>query len=170
MLTNNLAYVLALNGEVNEAESLMSNPHLYDSSTPIDSLVCHIATKGLIEFRRKHSDEGRRLYTEAINLANERCDDKTLVRKAILNYLREEIIANGCTTSDIEPIITQINPGNDREMCQLQTDVISEMENKSKDRIFFKFLLLILLVSNQKFSCYIKTLNIKINFYIEIGQ
>ena len=133
MLTNNLAYVLALNGEVDEAESLMSNPHLYDASTPIDSLVCHIATKGLIEFRKKHSDEGRRLYTEAINLANERCDDKTLVRKAILNYLREEIIANGCATSDIEPIITQINPGNDREMCQLQTDVISEME-KQKQR------------------------------------
>ena len=93
MLTNNLAYVLALNDKVDEAESLMSNPHLYDQNLPIDSLACHIATKGLIEFRKKHNDEGRRLYLEAINLANERSNDKTLVRKAILNYLREELIA-----------------------------------------------------------------------------
>lgn len=127
MLLNNLAYVLALNGQLDEAETIMSKPLMLDSSLEIDSRVCHTATKGLIDFRKGNKVEGRRKYLEAIELANTKSGDRALVHKAILNYLREELVAETCSQSDVENIIAKIDPGLDREMIQLKNDVLNEI-------------------------------------------
>jgi len=129
ILLNNLAYVMALGGDANEAIPIIENPAFNDASLPIDSIICHIATTGLINFRTGNIEHGRELYLEAINLAKEKGSDAHLINKAILNYLREEIIAKSCSLQDIQNILEKINPVNDKEMEQLKFDVIAEGEN-----------------------------------------
>ena len=122
MLLNNLAYVLALKGETAQAESIMAMPFMFDSSLDINSLICHTATVGLIAFRKGQVEEGLNQYMAAINMAKEQCNDNDILHRAILNFLREALIAKVCSISDALTIIENINTS-DREIVQLKIDV-----------------------------------------------
>jgi len=91
-IINNLAYALALENKLDEAEEYLGK---IVSSSNIDQTanVCLSATKGLIAFRRGNQKKGRTLYFESI----EKTDDMKnnyLKGLAMLNYVREEILNN----------------------------------------------------------------------------
>ena len=89
-LLNNIAYYYALENNHEEANRYMGridNKLVGD----IDG-VCITATKGLIKFREKNFEDGRKLYIRAIESTSV-SNNKELKYKAILNYSREEIMA-----------------------------------------------------------------------------
>lgn len=131
ILLNNLAYVYALNGQIEEAERIVSRiPSLqYGAST--DATICHTATNGLIQFRKGKIEEGRRLYLEAITKAKEYAIDRTLLNKAILNYLREELVAQTCSATDAIEILSKLDTEQDKEMSRLREDVVEEIKKHS---------------------------------------
>lgn len=122
MLLNNLAYVLALKGETAQAESIMDKPFMFDNALELRSLICHTATVGLIAFRKGEIEKGINKYLAAINLAKEQCEDKDILYRATLNFLREALIAKVCSINDALAIIDNINTP-DREILQLKMDV-----------------------------------------------
>lgn len=122
MLLNNLAYVLALKGETAQAESIMDKPFMFDNTLDTNSLICHTATVGLIAFRKGEIEKGINKYLAAINLAKEQCEDKDILYRATLNFLREALIARVCSINDALAIIDNINTP-DREILQLKMDV-----------------------------------------------
>lgn len=87
-LANNLAYALALDGRVEEAEMEINkvNKKYYRPSLATD--ICIQATKGLIEFKKKNIETGIALYHEAIQSAKS-LNDPQLVYSALLNFSRE---------------------------------------------------------------------------------
>lgn len=91
-LLNNIAYSLALLNEIKEAESYLEKVNI-ETVEDSDLKVCLMATKGLIEFRKKNVKEGRQLYLKAIERTKGDKQPK-LHQLAILNYAREEIIAD----------------------------------------------------------------------------
>lgn len=88
ILLNNLAFSLASTNQVDEAEKAL--PEV----SPGDQIGkgTLYATKGLIEFRRGHRDEGRRLYAEAIETFN-RPEMSKMRALAAVFLAREELFA-----------------------------------------------------------------------------
>lgn len=139
ILLNNLAYVNALNGQIEEAERAMSQIYSLASGNSSDAEICLTATNGLIQFRKGHIEEGRKLYLDAITRAKESSTDKTLINKAILNYLREELVARSCSGSDVLEILTKLDAEQDKEMSRLRDDVLEEIQKQSKTAIVNPF-------------------------------
>lgn len=139
ILLNNLAYVNALNGQIEEAERAMSRIDSLTSGNSTDAEICHTATNGLIQFRKGHIEEGRKLYLDAITRAKESSTDKTLINKAILNYLREELVARSCSGADALEILTKLDAEQDKEMSRLRDDVLEEIQKQSKTEIINPF-------------------------------
>jgi Flp pilus assembly protein TadD len=69
MLLNNLAFVQACQGKLQEAKNAISRIVL--SSTPIESQAAVLATKGLILFREGDIEGGRNGYRAAMAFADE---------------------------------------------------------------------------------------------------
>ena len=134
MLLNNLAYVLALKGETNEASSIMDKPFMFDSSLDINSIICHTATKGLISFRKGNTEDGTKKYMEAINLAKEKSKDKDIINRAILNFLREGARSKIVSKKQIEGILNNLK-FEDIEMDQLKEDVEVEIEKTPETEV-----------------------------------
>ena len=133
-LLNNLAYTLALDGKLDEADAKIEQVgRLGKSEIGIDTNVCLIATKGLVAFRRKNINVGRLLYQEAINRARD-LDDNELIWNAALNYLREEMIATGELPS--EEIINEVKNiqanSNQKYITALKEDVMALWEKNKK--------------------------------------
>lgn len=138
-ILNNLAYVNALNGDINSAELFIERLSKSNVDISSDAEICHIATKGLLQFRKGNIDEGRKLYLEAIKSAKENAMDRTLINKAILNYLREELVAHTCYTSDVFDILSKLDTEQDKEMSRLRDDVIEEANKQSESSIINPF-------------------------------
>lgn len=139
VLLNNLAYVNALNGQIEEAERAMSRIYSLASGSSSDAEICHTATNGLIQFRKGNIEEGRKLYLDAITRARESSTDKTLINKAILNYLREELVARSCSGTDVYEILAKLDTEQDKEMSRLRDDVLEEIQKQSKTDIINPF-------------------------------
>lgn len=92
LLVNNYAYALALDGEPDEALNVLDGLPL---STVDDhnAKVWLTATRGLAYFRAGRILEGRLKYAEAMEAA-QRIGDPSASHLAILNYVREELIAD----------------------------------------------------------------------------
>ncbi len=90
-MLNNIAYYLALDNKTKEASIYLKKINL---SSEVNKLteICLTATKGLIHFREKEFDEGRNAYLSAIEKAKTE-NDRHYIWTAILNYAREEILA-----------------------------------------------------------------------------
>lgn len=91
VLRNNLAFVLASKSmpEAAEKEFTLINR----SDLPLNERIVTTATEGLIKFRSGVYKEGRRLYREAIKIANEN-NEPGYALKALAYLAREEMIAN----------------------------------------------------------------------------
>lgn len=105
---NNLAYTYALDGKLNEANEII---HRINKVSDIDEKthICLTATRGLIAYREKRIEEGRTLYLEAIKAANNIVEDPTYNWNAILNFIREEILATNIIPSDVDTVLAQIH-------------------------------------------------------------
>ena len=126
-LLNNLAYAYALNGQTDEAsQKIEEAKRLPADLRPADVRVCLKATAGLVEYRKKNPEEGKRLYTEAIQQADQELADKELGRKAALNFMREEIKANPSFDTSLLEILNKI-PDDNKETKQLKEDVRKEL-------------------------------------------
>ena len=127
---NNLAYVLGLSDRIDEAEQVLSqiNFKKYDKENNTNG-ICLLATCGLLAYRRKNVEEGRKLYNMAISAANKR-KDKNLAAKARLNMIREEIHNiedyNESILNEMESLSTE----NKVETEQLKKDIRDEIKKK----------------------------------------
>jgi tetratricopeptide (TPR) repeat protein len=89
-LTNNLAFALANQDKIAEAEKVLATVHPEDADD--GSRVTLLATNGLVMFRKGVLQEGRMLYLKAMNLAKQKGLTKFEALASI--YLaREEILA-----------------------------------------------------------------------------
>lgn len=130
-MLNNIAYYLALNNRTNDAMSYLDKVDFQKTSKSIE--ICLEATYGLVCFREKRYEEGRGAYLKAIEQTTIE-KNKYLNWIAILNYAREEILAQ---TDYIEPVmrlVTQIpeNEDNDISIKKLRSEVLELYEKASK--------------------------------------
>jgi tetratricopeptide (TPR) repeat protein len=129
-IINNLAYVYALNDDYLSADVLMKQSCM-NSVTSQDSIICHTATRGLIEFRKGNIELGNKLYTKAIIDAKDIAKDRILAYKAILNYLRELLLARKISVTEAHDIIDKVTLEDNQEIEQLKRDVVSEINRNS---------------------------------------
>lgn len=128
---NNLAYSFAISGNTEEADKILYGQLLNSPNMRYDIRVCVTATKGLCEFRKGNIDGGRYYYMQAIMLAKEK-SEKKLLHKAILNYLREELLATKQCEEEYINALDILNTGNDKESAILRQD-IRELLIKGKE-------------------------------------
>ena len=104
LMLNNIAYALARNNQPKEARKFMSILETMDfDDMSYNMQACVRATQGLIAYREKNFEEGYCLYSEAVKIAEENKDkDEITYLKAIINFIREQLIASGCTS--LEPL------------------------------------------------------------------
>ena len=133
-MMNNLVYVLALSGKVDEAEKLLSRINLKQSFTEnTDNGICLIATQGLIQYRKNNIEEGRALYQLSIDTAK-RLRKKELAGKARLNMIREEIHCVDNYDPGLLNELDSLSTGFDKETEQLKKDIRLEAEKKTKNQ------------------------------------
>lgn len=127
LILNNLAYTYALDNDVINAEKCIDQIDKIEKNQIENSTkICIIATKGLIAFRNKEYEKGRFLYKKAIDgaflLRNE---TPTYYWKAILNYIREELLI---TTKYDEGLMNELDKikerASDTEITALKNDII----------------------------------------------
>jgi len=104
-LLNNIIYSLCIENKVEEAEILFQKVKRDDIFSLNDIGICLTATKGLYFFRKGIPDAGRKLYFEAMQLA-ERLQRNYFFSSALINYTREEILLG---KEDVSPIISKLN-------------------------------------------------------------
>ena len=126
---NNLAYSYAMSGNIDEAVKILHSPFLNSPYIKNDTRICVMATKGLCEFRKGRIDEGRILYKAAISMAKG-LKDSNLMNKAILNYIREELLATKQCEESLINIIDILHTGDDRETTVMRQD-IKDILNKN---------------------------------------
>lgn len=123
---NNLAYAYALNNQTEECDETLKKL-LAVTPNDTDVYVCAVATSGLNEFRKKNINEGRSKYKEAINIAQSIGmpinQVKSLVHKAYLNYVREEVIANTPEASKLMESLDELSTGDKRETDALKNSI-----------------------------------------------
>lgn len=135
-MLNNRAYVNARANNVEEAEKDMEK--LEHCTTPLTEsmAICKEATKGLIAYRRKDKETGRKLYGQAILHASElKEDSEEVVLKAKINMLREELIISNYQNSQALQDLEKLSvPNQKQDLILLRNEVLEEMK-KYKNEI-----------------------------------
>ena len=134
---NNLAYTYALDGKLVQANEIIRR---FNKIPDIDerTRICVTATRGLIAYREKKIEEGRCLYLEAINAAKNIPEDPTYNWNAILNFIREDILATHVIPFDVNEVLEQIHDTpKDRGVKVLKED-IQKLIAKEKAAHFIK--------------------------------
>lgn len=120
---NNLAYTYALDGKLVEANEIIQKANKV-SDIDERTQICLSATRGLIAYREKRIEEGRALYMEAIKAAKDIPGDPTYNWNAILNFIREEILATNLIPSDVDEVLNQIHEApKDKGVKMLKQDI-----------------------------------------------
>lgn len=120
---NNLAYTYALDGKLVEANEIIQKANKI-SDIDERTQICLSATRGLIAYREKRIEEGRALYMEAIKAAKDIPGDPTYNWNAILNFIREEILATNLIPSDVDEVLNQIHEApKDKGIKMLKQDI-----------------------------------------------
>lgn len=133
ILLNNLAYTLALDGKLDEADIKIEQiERLGKNDIDIETEICHTATRGLVAFKKKDINLGRVLYHNAIFMAKE-LNDQELIWNATLNYLREEIIATGeLPSEEVIKKVKEIQANSEQKyIMALKKDVLALWEKKT---------------------------------------
>lgn len=131
-MLNNRAYVNARANNVEEAETDMEKLNHIPLTESME--ICKEATKGLIAYRKKDKETGRRLYEQAILHASElKEDSEEVVVKAKINMLREElIISNYQNTQALQDLENLSVPNDKQELMRLKEEVFEEMKQYGK--------------------------------------
>ena len=120
---NNLAYTYALDGKLVEANEIIQKANKV-SDIDERTQICLSATRGLIAYREKRIEKGRALYMEAIKAAKDIPGDPTYNWNAILNFIREEILATNLIPSDVDEVLNQIHEApKDKGVKMLKQDI-----------------------------------------------
>ena len=100
--------------------------------------ICLTATRGLIAYREKKIEEGRNLYLEAIKAAKDIIEDPTYNWNAILNFIREDIMATHVIPTDVDLVLAQIHDTpKDKGVKALKAD-IQELIAKGRTSLLYK--------------------------------
>jgi hypothetical protein len=123
-IINNLAYSLALQNRIEDAEKYL-NQLIRVSDINTNTRICLTATKGLIAFRKGEVAAGNDLYQKAIVSAKSTRNDY-LIWLANLNYAREIVLSHSKEMGSIQNIISLV-PDNHRfpDLIKLKAEVIS---------------------------------------------
>jgi len=134
-MLNNIAYYLALENKIAEASSYLEKARTQGIDKSETTDICIIATQGLISFREKNYEKGRKEYLNAIE-QTELKNHKSFNHIATLNYAREEILAK---TDKVESIMQDVNkiPESDDadnlSIKKLKSDVLKLYEEYKKE-------------------------------------
>lgn len=129
---NNLAYTYALDNKIEEAEKKLGQLEKQTKEDTDEITVCRKATKGLVFFKKKDIERGRSLYQEAITMAKD-IGDQELVWNAVLNYLREEMLATGeQLPNEVINEVRGIQANSDQKYISvLKDEVVALIENRT---------------------------------------
>ena len=105
-LLNNAAYMYARVGKLNEAEEKIMRALKVRNLSPT-SIMCIMATIGLIEFRRKRIQTGENCYKQAMDYAH-KSNRPEYVENAHLNLINERYIAGIITKDELESQLSQM--------------------------------------------------------------
>ena len=100
-LLNNLAYAHLMAGEVEQGADALAR--INSTGLREDQLITLTATQGLLEFRKGRTDQGRKLYAIALDMARQHRshDGGRMLGLASLFYALQEAIVNGPRAGDI---------------------------------------------------------------------
>lgn len=133
-MLNNRAYVNARANNVEEAEKDMEK--LEHITTPLTKsmAICKEATKGLIAYRKKDKETGRKLYEHAILHASELKEDSDeVVLKAKINMLREELMISNFQNTQVLRDLEKLSvPDQKQDLLLLKNEVFEEMKKYVK--------------------------------------
>lgn len=127
LLLNNLAYTYALDNDINNAEKCIESlDRLGEVNILPSTQLCITATKGLIAFRKKDIEKGRSLYQKAIDAAYLLAKESpTYYWKAVLNYIREELLSTSSFNEDLMNELDKIKESSyDTEIKALKNDIV----------------------------------------------
>lgn len=110
-LLNNIIYSLCIQNKIDEANQYLNDVKKEDLNSSNFSGICLTATRGLLAFRSKNFELGRKLYLESIEIANSE-NNAYLSSLAFINYVREEILANEQDVSEAIPRLEKISKNN----------------------------------------------------------
>lgn len=119
---NNLAYSYAISGNTEEADKILHGQLLNIPNANNSIRICVMATKGLNEFRKGNINDGRNYYMQSMSLAKERSDIH-LLHKAILNYMREELLATKHCDDDLLGMLDELSTGNEKESAIMRQEI-----------------------------------------------
>lgn len=85
--------------------------------------VAYIATNGLIQYRKKNYEIGKKFYQEALAKAKD-INDNYLYRLALVNYCREEVRAKPSMESEIEQLLKNLKAESEEKQIQVELDRI----------------------------------------------
>lgn len=123
-LLNNIAYSLSFNNQLEEAEKMLNQIRKEDCDYGDINSICIIATKGLLHFRQGNKEKGRNYYLKALELTKY-ANDHYFNSLALVNYIREEIIANDIEIKDFIPKINEIRRHyKGKDIADLADDVL----------------------------------------------
>ena len=126
-ILNNLAYAYALDNKLQDAGRIIEKLDTLERANAVDerNSICISAKMGLLQYRLKNIEEGRRLYGEAIMKSTTLGENDCRYNwKAILNYCREEIMATHKVPDTLSRIMETITEqGVDKEIAILLEDV-----------------------------------------------
>ena len=133
-MLNNRAYVNARANNVEEAEKDMEK--LEHITTPLTKsmAICKEATKGLIAYRKKDKETGKKLYEQAILHASELKEDSDeVVLKAKINMLREELMISNFQNTQVLRDLEKLSvPDQKQDLLLLKNEVFEEMKKYVK--------------------------------------
>lgn len=122
-LLNNAAYLYVKEGKIPKAIEKIIIAFKKEIINE-DTLICLFATTGLISFRLKDIESGKKYYESALEIAKKR-KKKDYVDNAMLNYLREQFMANLITKYQLESALRDMNIKHPRNKSLLE-EIISE--------------------------------------------
>jgi Tfp pilus assembly protein PilF len=129
-LVNNYAYALALDDKSHEAITVLDQIHL-SSVENLNNRACLVATRGLAHYRNGQINEGRALYLQAIELAQ----DQGFRQLALLNYVREELLAKQPVETAVIEAIRKIKTEPNAVALRLLINRVIELHEKSSSEI-----------------------------------
>ena len=103
----------------------------HSNLTLSDSMaICKEATQGLIAYRKKDRDKGRKLYEQAIlHAAGLKENSEDVVVKAKINMLREElIISNYQNVQALQDLERLAVPNQKQDLLLLKDEVFEEAQ------------------------------------------
>ena len=138
VLLNNLAYCYARDNKLDEAEELLKViDSLQKDEKKKSTEACSKATRGLVAYRRKNIEEGRRLYLEAVRMTKEEGLSIDYNQNALLNFFREELLASGgnMAVEDLTYIENYVNSikeeSTQKYITALKNDVMVLLKNRT---------------------------------------